>query len=122
MRAVRLLAAAVSDELRRRLGLAPLYIKLVGNRDELCLLELEESELSKKNHKPPPRQASKFLVIVQVLLSASLLCAEARANLFLPAYRHSATLLCRKIYSCAHQCYTMLYLLQSQYGMVYTVC
>lgn len=51
LKALRLAVIALSDELRRLLGMQPTYIKLVGNRNDLCLLELEESELS-RGHTP----------------------------------------------------------------------
>lgn len=45
----------VCNQVRQSLGMSPLYVKMIGGRDELSLLQLGEEELSHMT-KPTPRR------------------------------------------------------------------
>ncbi|MEW5318422.1 MAG: hypothetical protein WDW38_009645 [Sanguina aurantia] len=51
-----MLGTAVVDQVRQSLGMSPLYVKMIGGRDELSLLQLGEEELSHMTRPTPRRQ------------------------------------------------------------------
>lgn len=50
------LLACVYPQVRQSLGMSPLYVKMIGGRDELSLLQLGEEELSHMTRPTPRRQ------------------------------------------------------------------
>ncbi|KXZ53858.1 hypothetical protein GPECTOR_6g776 [Gonium pectorale] len=88
----RAITAAVNDKVRGLLGLPPAYIKLIGTKGELSLLQLSEEEMSHVQRPAPRRQGGwQNLTTARMLLGAAayspMSCVE-RARLIERPHTH----------------------------------
>ncbi|GIM14904.1 hypothetical protein Vretimale_17750, partial [Volvox reticuliferus] len=68
----RALAVAMNDKVRGLLGLPPAYIKLIGRKGELALLQLSDEEMEQVQRPTPARQGGwRNLTTARMLLGAA---------------------------------------------------